>query len=87
MKPRVHRLTVYPRWYEALATGIKTYELRSTGNRDFQRGDILRITCIGEKHDPLWFEVSHVRPGDGSNGLMPGYAILSLHPAKDPADG
>ena len=81
MPPRVHHLACFDHWYLALAQGIKTYELRRTDDRDFQRGDLLRITSSA---DPdaigLWYLVTHVRAGDENSGIRPGWALLSIRP-------
>lgn len=80
---RVHHLACFDRWYLALAQGIKTYELRRTDDRDFQRGDFLRIT---NSDDPdaveLWYLVTHVRAGDEHSGIRPGRALLSTRPTE-----
>lgn len=78
---RVHHLVCFDRWYVALAQGIKTYELRRTDDRDFQRGDLLRIT---NNDDPdaavLCYLVTHVRTGDEDSGIWPGWALMSIRP-------
>jgi Domain of unknown function (DUF3850) len=72
---RVHHLACFDRWYLALAQGIKTYELRQADDRDFQRGDLLRIASSADPDAVgLWYLVTHVRVGDENSGIRPGWA-------------
>lgn len=78
-----HRLKTWPRYYDAIAAGIKTFEVR-VNDRDFQPGD--RVTLA--RYDPdsctfdgseMTFDVPYVMHGGGL-GVKPGYAVLSLVP-------
>lgn len=40
---RKHTLKVAPEFWEALESGIKTFEVRFAGDRDFRVGDLLRL--------------------------------------------
>lgn len=78
MARTTHHIDAYARWYDALAAGDKTYELREM-HRDYQRGDVLAIRNADDADDPaLLFEVTHVLPGTGDYGLAVGWAVLSL---------
>jgi hypothetical protein len=84
-----HHLKTWPEYYDAVAAGTKTFEIR-VADRDFQPGD--RVVLA--RYDPdsgtfdgreLAFGVPYVLRGGGGSGVREGYAALSLVPA--PADG
>lgn len=77
----VHELKTWPSYFEAIADGRKTYELRRD-DRGFAVGDVLRLRewsvgsgYTGNKVDRL---VTHVLRDVPSFGLAEGYVLLSL---------
>jgi len=77
----VHRLKTWPDFFEAVADGSKTFEVR-LNDRGFQKGDKL----ILEKYDPvapekykheqcLYVEVLYVLSG---MGLKDGYVAMGI---------
>lgn len=85
-----HRLKIEPAYFDRLKDGSKTHEVRRN-DRDYQTGDTITVgrclpeyategPCLGECPDAetLIFEITHVLPGDGRFGVMPGYCVLSL---------
>lgn len=90
---RIHKLKVWPEYWDALASGEKKFEVRRD-DRGFQRGDILALI----KTEPHWMgpayatvirslkgEAAHVirkRIGwiltGGQFGIEPGYVVMSL---------
>lgn len=38
-----HELKILPRFYEAVASGVKTFEFRDNGDRGFQCGDTVYL--------------------------------------------
>lgn len=88
-----HILKVEAPYFEALASGEKTFEVRRN-DRSFQRGDRLvlldtgKCTCVSLDCDrrpaPLHAEVTYVYAGDprfgGHGGLQPGYVVLGIRP-------
>lgn len=78
-----HRLKTWPGYYDAIAAGIKTFEVR-VNDRGFAPGD----PVILARYDPdsgtfdgreMTFVVPYVLHGGGF-GIKPGYAVLSLVP-------
>lgn len=86
-----HRLKIEPVYYDRLRDGSKTHEVR-LNDRDYQVGDTITVgrcedrpsarfgACLGDcsRAHTLTFEITHVLPGDGRYGVMPGYCVLSL---------
>lgn len=79
----IHELKCWPGFFEALADGRKTHEVRYD-DRNFQVGDILKISkwdpsssCFVEPYKPLVFEVTHILKGE-KWGIRDGFADLSI---------
>jgi uncharacterized protein DUF3850 len=83
----VHRLTAWPEYFDAVASGARTFEVRRD-DLGFAVGDTLILTRFpfipgdGE----LEARITYVQPYIGSGvmashggfGVMPGYAVLGL---------
>lgn len=81
-----HELKIWPRFYEEVAAGRKTYELRKD-DRDFQCDDVLVL----KEYDPDTKQYSgkHVERRVTSimrsfHGLENGYCLMSIAPLVDP---
>lgn len=77
---KIHKLKILPEYFDAVRCGDKRFELRRN-DRDFHRGDILRLRewdgkqYTGEEIDVL---VRYILEDVGDYGLAPGYCILSI---------
>ena len=71
-----HILKIEERWFDRVASGEKTSELRSCEDRDFQVGDTLLLRVQNEREKQLEVKVTHVLRE--AEGLEKGYAILSF---------
>lgn len=77
----VHELKILPGYYDAVVSGVKSFELRKA-DRPFAVGDRLRLRefrdglFTGRKAD---FEVVYILPG-GSYGLAADYCVMSIKP-------
>ena len=79
---KIHELKILPEYFDAVRCGDKRFELREN-DRNFQRGDILRLKewtgkyFTGEQIDVL---VRYVLDGDTGSafGLDKEYCILSI---------
>ncbi len=90
----VHELKCWPRYFERLLSGEKTFELRQTADRDFQVGDTLRQ----REFDPtaeeggaytgreLSQDVTFVLPG-GQMGVSRGWCCMAVTPPYDTVAG
>ena len=75
-----HELKLLPEYYEDVALGIKTFELRKN-DRNFQVGDELILKeWDGEKYTgrKLYRHVVYIYHGCGDFGLSDGYCILGM---------
>lgn len=94
-----HVLKVAAPYFEALADGSKTFEVRRN-DRAFQRGDEVTLwdvgpdgrNCSPDCPDPkcsrrgrtLRFSISYVYAGDPRfGGLEPGHVVLALRPIPE----
>ena len=78
--PKVHVLKIYPEYYDDVANGIKTFELRKN-DRDYQIGDIVLLNEYDSKTERYTgricgFEIIYIY--SGSIGLQPDYIILGI---------
>lgn len=75
---RLHVLKCLPQYFEVLATGEKTFEVRRD-DRGFQRGDFLQIRKpeSWETGEDLHFQITWILTG-GQLGIEPGYVVLGL---------
>ncbi|HEY2763338.1 MAG TPA: ASCH/PUA domain-containing protein [Pseudonocardiaceae bacterium] len=76
-----HELKTWPEYFQAIKRGDKTFELRRN-DRDFQVGDILRLsewepTTGTYSGSELLVRVTHLMVG-GVFGLEPGFVALSI---------
>lgn len=77
----IHRLKTREDFWDRIADGTKTAELRSTADRDFQVGDILMLFRGTNIYKPsvqvIRARVTHVLSGP-TYGLAEGWAMLSF---------
>jgi hypothetical protein len=82
--PKLHELKTWPEYYNLVASGAKTFEVRRD-DRDFQPGD----TVLLQEWDPQEHQytghqiratVGYVLRGDAARwaGLRKGYCVFSL---------
>lgn len=75
---KIHELKTLPEYYDAVAKGVKTYELRFD-DRDYAVGDLLLLRewengqYSGRR---LMVKITHILKG--FEGLKDGWAILSV---------
>lgn len=86
--PRVHELKTWPDYFQAIASGVKGYELRFN-DRGYVVGDILLlkeydITTDHYTGDELRVEVTYIyNAAEGDNfGLAPGWCVMSIKPVS-----
>jgi 6-phosphogluconate dehydrogenase (decarboxylating) len=88
---REHILKTIECYWDALADGTKTFEVRRN-DRFFQKGDTLILRKITEyggyvstgtpmKFHDLHFEVTCILQG-GQHGIEPGYCVMGLKEVK-----
>jgi hypothetical protein len=89
-EPTVHKLKTWARYFDAVADGRKTFEIRRN-DRAFQTGDILELEKIdndppygymynlGERFKIITIQkrITYILQG-GQFGIEPGYCVLSL---------
>lgn len=89
----VHKLKTLDRYYDAVAAGTKTFEVRKN-DRAFQTGDILELvrwtnTSLGMREDIgpkiIRKRITYLLQG-GQFGIEPQYCILGLG-EEDPSHG
>lgn len=83
----LHELKLAPEWFDDVAFGIKTFEIRKD-DRGYAVGDILRLR-EWEDGGYTGFEVrvrisSILTAEQFPQGLREGYVILSIHRITDP---
>ena len=81
-----HKLKILPEYFQALASGAKTFECRKD-DRNFAVGDelILREWNPDRHEETGWTthrRVSYIMRG-GKFGLQDGYVIMGLAPVED----
>jgi hypothetical protein len=91
LRAQVHELKTLPQYWDAIASGAKTFEVRRD-DRGFQRGDFLRLLKMrkrqlgsyeveydtkGEPRYTLVRRITYVLTG-GQFGIEPGYVVLGL---------
>lgn len=80
MSRKHHELKTETQWYQAVESGLKTFEVRKN-DRNFKLGDCLNLVEVvqgiytGRKLEPL--EVVYILPG-GAFGLHEDYCILGF---------
>jgi hypothetical protein len=81
-----HNLKTWPIFWEAVAAGDKTFEVRRDDDRQFQKGDMLHLLEFDptDESEPggytgreLEFQVTYVLRG-GQFGIEPGFVVLGL---------
>lgn len=87
---RIHELKSWPKFFEAIARGDKRHELRRACDRDFRKGDRLRLRefdpetqCYTGREQTV--EVTYVTSAKdpcalSEQALHPDYCILSVAP-------
>lgn len=77
-----HYLKTWPKYFDAVARGEKTFELRAD-DRDYKVGDILVL----QRFDPKTSEytgaeidkrITYILRGTQFAGVAPGYCVLAL---------
>jgi hypothetical protein len=85
----IHYLKTWPKFYEAVLDGTKTFEVRRF-DRDFKVGDVLHL----QEFNPLTEtftgrtcarEVSYILTG-GQFGIEPGHVVMGIRPLKENTD-
>ena len=75
-----HELKILPQYFQAVWSGIKTFELRKD-DRDYQRGDILVLReWDGEKYtgSAICVKVTYILQDAEKYGLKDGYVIMGI---------
>lgn len=82
-----HELKCWPRFFDSLLCGKKTFELRQD-DRNFQEGDTLKLREWNPSAEdyspaaPLYFAVTHILHGP-IFGLEVGWCIMSIRPLRE----
>ena len=77
-KPIIHEIKILPKYYDAVISNIKHFELRKD-DRDYQVGDfvVLKEWENGEYTGrDTRFKIEHILRDCAEYGLMDGYCIL-----------
>lgn len=81
-----HDLKTWPAYFDAVAAGVKTFEVRRD-DRGFQSGDVLVLRrfdpdrgCFTHTYPPIRKRVSYVLRG-GEFGIEVGYVVMGLQDA------
>lgn len=78
--PEAHELKTWPIYFDAVADGRKTFEVRKA-DRDFQVGDTLILNAWkpdwGYTGASLMRQITYVLPG-GQFGIEDGYCVLGI---------
>ena len=75
-----HELKILPKYFQAVWSGIKTFELRKD-DRDYQRGDILVLReWDGEEYtgSAICVKVTYILQNAEKYGLKDGYVIMGI---------
>jgi hypothetical protein len=86
---KVHELRCWPDYFAPIKSGVKTFDVRRTRDRDFQLGDTI---CFREwddrtkkySGDELHARIIYILEGVGHGaieplaGIMPGFAVLGI---------
>ena len=87
VKVKVHELKVNAEFWDALADGRKTFEVRRH-DRDFQCGDTLHLRrwlrsmgIYSGSAGQLMFTITYILPG-GQFGIEPGFSVLGISPLE-----
>ena len=91
-EPTVHFLKTWPKYFLQVSLGLKPYEIRSTKDREFVRGDILVLVETAEdgreKGKKLVVKVTHIVDADenpelAERGLiLPDVAYMTIERIK-----
>ena len=76
----MHELKILPEYFQAVACGIKNFELRKN-DRDYQLDDILVLReWDGERYtgQTICRRITYIYEGNGEYGLSDGYCILGF---------
>lgn len=87
--PLEHKVKSWPQFFEANASGAKTFDLRRSTDRDYRVGDYLRMQEFEPKTArytgrELLVRITYVTSAAfpcalSDNGLNPGFCILGFH--------
>ena len=80
----VHKIKIKKKYYDAVLSGEKTFEIRKN-DRDYQVGDIIHFVPIADDcnmiipHNPNEYKITYVFHG-GEYGLEKGYCVFGIAP-------
>lgn len=81
IRSKTHILKVWPKFYGAIVSGMKTFELRERRDRDFKVGDMLYLEewSLDKGHSgrTATRRIAYILEG-GQFGLAKGYCIMAL---------
>lgn len=87
MSTVIHELKTEAVYWDAVAAGKKTFEVRRN-DRGFQPGDIVKLVRMESRmwrdtmREPLVFRIGWLLQG-GQFGVEPGYCVFNLLPVED----
>ena len=82
----IHELKILPKYFDAVATGIKRFEVRNAEDRKFSVGDVLKLveneeygTVMRPTGRTVCVAITYILSSDDfMKGLHVGYVVLSL---------
>ncbi len=77
---KIHEIKIYPTYYQAIARGEKTFELRKN-DRNYKVGDVLKLKeWDGENFTGhrMMRKITYIYHGANKYGLSEGFCILSI---------
>ena len=80
---KLHILKILPKYYLAVASGEKTFELRKN-DRDYQVGDLIIFTdtdgtpYMTQHKEKTPFRITYILKDASEYGLKDGYCILGI---------
>lgn len=86
---KIHELKTWPDYFAPIKSGIKTFDVRRTRDRDFQLGDQLVLREWDDRTreysgDEVHCRIIYILQGVGFGGIeplagiMPGFAVLGF---------
>lgn len=89
-RPTIHELKTWPKYYEAVVSGAKTFEARKN-DRNFKEGDLLRL----REWDPCTqtysgrcstYRAAYVLTDEQHDAVREGFAIIALGICEQPTE-
>ena len=79
---KIHKLKILPKFFEAVASGRKTFEIRKN-DRDFKVGDYVRLqewTVDGHYYTgaEIAGKITYLLTSDDFEGIASGYAVFAF---------